>query len=52
MTITLDSNGSSTDQFQMAGLPDAFADQFTEIKLLERRCIFISEAITARTAQR
>ena len=52
MTITLDSNGSSTDQFQMAGLPDAFADQFTEIKLLERRCIFISEAITARTAKR
>jgi ATP-dependent Clp protease, protease subunit len=52
MTITLDSSGSSTDQFQMAGLPDAFADQFTEIKLLERRCIFISEAITARTAKR
>ena len=52
MTITLDSSGSSTDQFQMAGLPDAFADQFTEIKLLERRCVFISEAITARTAKR
>lgn len=36
-----------------AGLPDlAIAEQFTEMKLLERRKVFISEAITSRTAKR
>src|SRR5688572_1591603 len=36
-----------------AGFPDfAFAEQFTEIKLLERRKIFLSEAVTAKVAKR
>ncbi len=52
MSNIVTSGGSSTDPNYMAGLPDAMADQFTEVKLLERRCIFISEAITAKTAKR
>lgn len=36
-----------------AGMPDfPFADQFTEMKLLQRRKIFISEAITSKSAKR
>lgn len=44
---------SSMDNFQNAGMPDiGLADQFTEVKLLERRQIFISEAITSKSAKR
>lgn len=36
-----------------AGFPDlGFADQFSEMKLLERRKVFLSEAVTAKTAKR
>jgi ATP-dependent Clp protease protease subunit len=35
-----------------SGLELPIADQFAEVKLLERRKIFISEAITARSAKR
>jgi ATP-dependent Clp protease protease subunit len=45
--------GSTNNGNEWAGFPDfAIADQFAEMKLLERRKIFISEAITSKSAKR
>ena len=53
MTMKLTSDTSSQPVNPYAAIPDLpLADQFTEVKLLERRKIFISEAVTARTAKR
>ena len=42
-----------SSQIQAASIPDlGLLDQVTEVRLLERRKIFISEAITSKTAKR
>ncbi|TWW12325.1 ATP-dependent Clp protease proteolytic subunit S14 [Planctomyces bekefii] len=44
---------SNSSEILNAGFPDLpFADQFAEVKLLQRRRVFISEAITAKSAKR
>jgi ATP-dependent Clp protease protease subunit len=53
MTTKLTSSAGSPDQGPMAAFPEfGLADHFTEVKLLERRTVFISEPITAKTAKR
>jgi ATP-dependent Clp protease protease subunit len=53
MTSTLTNEEPSMTNIQNAGLADiGIAEQFTEMRLLERRQIFISEAITSKSAKR
>jgi ATP-dependent Clp protease protease subunit len=53
MTNTQTYGELSMSNIYNAGIPDlGLTDQFAEMKLLERRQIFISEAITAKSAKR